>query len=214
MTIQLRLSGGASNALSAGSLGGQMSSTVVTSDVLENVFDNLSRSEVLLGRTEYRCLYVYNAGATTVYGVTIELTTNPTVSQLGLGLDLVGKGNGSTTGVAQSIAAEDITPTGLRYFSEATATNDGPYLTVVLPIGILKTGECVAFWLKRVSESGFNAPVTANLAITYSSGGLPVESSTVLTDGGAIGELIKLEVLTAPFYISTARIGFSEMSAP
>ena len=40
MALQYRLSGGANNASPNGSLGGIMSNTQITTDVLENLFDN------------------------------------------------------------------------------------------------------------------------------------------------------------------------------
>lgn len=207
MTIGISFSGGQNNTTQSGSLGGQRSDTLVTSDTSENFFDNISRTEGLIGKTEYRCGYIYNPDATTYTGITIQLTTNPLLSQISLGLDPVGKGDGRTSGVAQIIVTEDTTPTGVGWFSE-TNVNDGAYDTVILPIGILRQGECVPFWMKRKTEQGVDQVITFNFVITHDAQSITGET---YSDGGAFGELIKVSLSAPPFLIGTARIGFSEI---
>jgi|GEM_PF-6537689 len=207
---ELRLSGGSSNNDPKGSLGGIMSSTAVTDNTLENAFDNITRSEALTGKTEYRCFYVYNPSGSPINGVTIEITTNPVLTEISGALDTVGKGDGSTSGVAQSIATEDTTPSGLKFFSEDADSPDGPYDTVVLPIGLLKAGEGVPFWLKRVTEQGAQQVLSISFKITYYTDTLPSED---VIDGGAIGEIISAPVVqaTGTFEVGTARVGFGDI---
>lgn len=212
MTLVFSISGGEFNTSPKGSLGGQRSDTTIISDDPQNFYDDISRTEGLIGKTEYRCGYIYNPDVNTYTGVTLQLLSNPALSQVSLGLDPVGKGNGRTTGIATSIATEDSTPTGVTFFGEDN-TDDGPfagqaYDTVILPIGLLRQGECVAFWLKRKTEQGASQTITFNFTITHDEVTLPIAT---FADGGAFGELLSVSVSSGAFLIGTARIGFSQI---
>jgi len=211
MAVEFRLSGGANNTNPNGSLGGIMSTTTITSDVLENLFDNVRRNEALVGRTEYRCIYVINT-TSHISGATIEITTNPVLTLASAGLDAAGKGDGILTGIAQIISTEDTTPTNVKFFGEDILSADGPFDTVVLPLGLLKANEAVPIWLKRVTEQGQQQTITFNLVVTHDAVTLPGED---VDDGGAIGELIKItKQTTGTFLIGTAQIGFSDIASP
>lgn len=207
MTIGISLAGGQLNSAPKGSLGGQRSDTLVIDNTSQNLFDDVSRSEGLVGKTEYRAAYIYNPDATTYTGVTLELSTNPALSQVSIGLDPSGKGDGRTTGIAPTIATEDVTPTGVTFFGEENA-DDGAWDTVRIPIGMLRQGEGVPFWLKRKTEQGASQTITFNLLINHDATALPGET---VDDGGAFGELLKVSILASPFLIGTARIGLSEI---
>jgi len=210
MAIELRLSGGQNNQSPNGSLGGQRSDTIITDDVLENLFDNIKRNEALTGRTEFRCFYIFNTGGSHVSGVVIEITINPAISIVSIGLDSTGKGDGRNNGIATTIATEDTVPTGVKFFGEDTASADGPFDSVKLPLGLLKSGEGVAVWLKRVTEKGASQTITLNLVVTHDAVTLPGKS---VDDGGAIGEMIKVTKQgTGTFTIGKARIGFSDIA--
>lgn len=212
MTLSIRFSGGQNNSQPDGSLGGQRSDTAITDNTLNNLFDAITRAEALTGKTEFRCFYVYNTtSASHLSGVTVEVTTNAPVSHVALGLDPAGKGDGRTTGIATTIVTEDTTPTGVKFFGEDTASSDGPYDTVRLPIGLLKNGEGVPVWIKRVTEKGAAQTITVVMTVTHDSVTLPGKN---VDDGGAIGELIKVTTqVTGTFKIGTARIGFSNIAA-
>jgi len=164
MAVEFRLSGGANNSNPNGSLGGIMSTTLITTDVLENLFDNIKRNEALVGRTEYRCIYVVNT-TSHISGATIEITTNPTITLASAGLDAAGKGDGILIGVAQTISTEDTTPTNVKFFGEDILSADGPFDTVVLPLGLLKANEAVPIWLKRVTEQGAQQTITLSFTL-------------------------------------------------
>lgn len=208
MAIVISLSGGQLNTQPVGSLGGQRSDTVVVSDTDANFFDDISRSEGLIGKTEYRCGYIYNPDATTYTGVIVELLTNPGITQVSIGLDSAGKGDGRTGGIATSIITEDETPSNVKFFGEENP-DDGPYDTVRLPIGMLRQGEGVPFWLKRKTEEGGTQVVTFDFGITHDAVTLPGQQ---VDDGGAFGELINVVIAASPFSIGTARMGFSEIA--
>lgn len=208
MVMGINLSGGQFNTAPKGSLGGQRSDTVIVTDVSQNFFDDISRSEGLVGKTEYRCGYVYNPDVTTYTGVTLELTTNPALSQVSIGLDPIGKGDGRNNGIATNITTEDSTPTGVQFFGEENP-DDGAWDTVRIPIGLLRQGEGVAFWLKRKTEQGASQTITFNLTIDHDATSLP---GATFDDGGAFGEMLKVTKQAAgTFLIGTARIGFSQI---
>ena len=210
MAVQLRLSGGENNTAPNGSLGGQMSDTVITTDVLQNLFDNIKRNEALTGRTEFRCFYVFNTGAGHISGATVEISANPALSIVSPGLDSAGKGDGRNNGVATTIATEDTTPSNVKFFGEDTLSADGPFDSVTLPLGLLKSGEGVPVWLKRVTEKGASQTITLDVTITHDAVTLPGKT---IDDGGAIGELIKVtKQATGTFLIGTARIGFADIA--
>jgi len=209
MALEFRLSGGENNTDPNGSIGGQRSDTLVTTDVLENLFDNITRNEALQGRTEYRCIYIYNTGAGHLSGVTVEVSVNPGVTIFSKGLDPAGKGDGRTTGIATTIATEDTTPVGVKFFGEDILSADGPFDTVILPIGLLFSGEGSPIWLKRVTETGIAQTINVTLAVKHDAVTLP---AVTVDDGGAIGEYIAVTTtVTGQFKIGTARIGFSNI---
>ena len=205
-TLVLSLSGGSVNASPNGSLGGERSSTTITTDILQNILDNITRNEALVGRTEYRCIYVYNSSGTET-SVTIESTGHPTLTNIAIGLDPAGKGNGTTNGVATIIASESIVPTGVKFFG---VESDGSYAgKLILPIGVLKAGESVAVWLKRQTETGPQSTITFNLVLQYNQN---ITAGHSVDDGGAIGEIIDVDVVpTGGYVIGTARVGFSDL---
>jgi hypothetical protein len=208
LAIQIRLSGGQNNASPIGSLGGQRSDTSVVTDTDQNFFDNITRTEGLIGKTEYRCGYVWNPDATTATGVIIELSTNPALTQVSIGLDPVGKGDGRTTAIAQTIATEDTVPSGVRFFGEENP-DDGAWDTVKLPLGILRQNEGVPFWLKRKTEQGAAQTITFNLDVVHDATSLTGET---YDDGGAFGELLRATTTASgQFQIGTARVDFSDV---
>jgi hypothetical protein len=210
--IKIRLSGGQNNTNPKGSIGGNRSDTDVTTDVLENLFDNITRNEALLGRTEHRCIYIWNDSGTPSTGTVLRISTNPAITRISVGLDIAGKGDGRLTGIAETLVTEDQTPTGVKFFGEDTDSSDGPWDTVVLPIGFLNAGESVPVWLKRVSEKGIEQEVTLTMEVEHDSVTLPGED---IDDGSAIGELFKVSTQdTGTFLIDVARIGFADIGAP
>ena len=115
-TIQIRLSGGQFNIDPKGSIGGNRSDTSVVTDVLQNLFDDIKRNEALLGRTEYRCIYVWNNSGTPSTGTIIHVEINPSPSRISIGLAPQGKGDGRLTGIAETLVTEDQTPVGVKFF--------------------------------------------------------------------------------------------------
>ncbi len=121
-----------------------------------NVFDSVTPINSLIGSVEYRCLYIKNAGTVTVNDARVwikQLTTGP--DELDIGLDPAGAGNGSTTGVATTIAVETDAPAGVT-FSRPLSYNTG------LIIGTLAPGQAIAFWERRTVPANTVGDIVGN----------------------------------------------------
>ena len=65
--ISIVLSGGSGNLDPNDCLGGNPSATPVISTTLNNLFDDISPDQANIGHEDYRCLYLFNDGDTTIY---------------------------------------------------------------------------------------------------------------------------------------------------
>ncbi len=108
------------------------------------VFGQVTTTMALVGDVQYRCLYFKNNHATlTANDVRLYVhAPAPLPQTIELGLDPAGVGNGSTTGVAQTIATPATPPVGV-VFSAPTQAVNGILLGTIAPL------QSVAFWQKR-----------------------------------------------------------------
>lgn len=167
--IQKRLSGGASNNDPNLSLGGKMSSTSIVNNALQNLFDNVSSAERASGVTDYRCFYLMNAHSTESLEDAVIFISAQTPSEdtdIEIGLDPAGVGDGDTTGVATDIPDETYPPDGVAFSAPANAGTG-------LSIGTMGPGDAVAVWVKRTVEPG--AAAASNDPFTLRVIGTPVE---------------------------------------
>ena len=157
--IKFYLSGGAGNSDPDVSLGGAKSTTEITDNSLNNLFDNVSGAEHVVGDTEYRCFFVKNDSAEVAYNVKIYIETNtPAVDDTAeIGLDLAGVGDSADT-----VADEDTAPSPAVTFSTANSYANA------LDIGTLGAGQSHAVWVKRIVSAGSTAQAnnTATLKVS------------------------------------------------
>lgn len=74
--ISIVLSGGSSNVLPALSLGGDPSNQIVIAGI-NNLFDDISTAETVVGLIDYRCIYIFNDNITdSFYNVELSLNNN------------------------------------------------------------------------------------------------------------------------------------------
>ena len=138
--IQYRLSGGASNAVTASSLGGVKSSVAAS-----NYIDDVSSAEASAGDTEYRCVYVHNNhGTLSLIGAKVFIQTNTPSSDTDVA---IGLGSSAINGTEQTVANESTAPTGVS-FSAPTTFAGG------LAIGDLAAGAHKAVWVRRTVNAG------------------------------------------------------------
>jgi hypothetical protein len=139
--IQYRLSGGASNASPAASLGGAKSSNAVPAAI----FDDVSSAEAAAGDTEYRCVYVHNAHAslTLIGAVLFILANTPSTSTT---VD-IGVGTSAVNATEQSVADESTAPSGVTF---AAAANQAAGIA----LGDIPAGQSRAVWVRRTISAG------------------------------------------------------------
>jgi hypothetical protein len=124
---------------------GNQSDTITVSALSNELWDDIGKAESYDGDTEYRCLYVTNAHDTDPFiGAKIYIGSDPSgADSLQIGLDLAGTGDGSSTGVADTVADENTAPDPAVSFSAPTAIGSA------LSLGQLDAGEARAIWQKR-----------------------------------------------------------------
>ncbi len=153
--IEARLSVGAANFDPDSALGGVMSTLVIPTALLLNLFDHVTSGELSAGDTEYRCYYIFNNHATDAWDTAklyIQTDSPSSDSVLDIGLDAAGLGDGISTGVATTIVDESTAP-GSVTFSHPTTFAGG------LVLGDVAAGEGHAIWVRRIiSSSGSSAP--------------------------------------------------------
>lgn len=118
---------------------------VTVTHITAGLFANIGGIEAALGSTKYRCFYIRNDHvADTLMNVSLWITRQPsdTGAMVAIGLDPVGIGDGSATGVAVTIVDEDTAPVGVVFTAPITQGT-------ALQIGNLLTGEVQAVWVRR-----------------------------------------------------------------
>lgn len=155
MAIALRTSsttaGGTANATS---LGGRPSASA-PSTASAGYWSNITSAQNDSGRTDYRCLFLYNSGVSTINNVIVTASN---------------KGGGSTVTVAASSVA---TNTFASYTTAVIATDTtapaitGSYAGSV-NIGTLTPGQVKAVWFRRITAAKTAASTGDTCAIVIS----------------------------------------------
>ena len=136
-TLELRLTGGASNTDPDASLGGVSSTTAISSTALNNLFANVSAADRSGGSVKYRALSIYNSGDASATSVTAYMSTitSSTDSDLAFGLD-------STTG---TIADEDTAPSGVSFANYTSSSK--------LSISDIASSGAQRIWIRRTTQA-------------------------------------------------------------
>lgn len=143
--LVLRFSGGSGNTDPNAALGGAKSTTAVTDNVINNLWDNVSGTESNAGDTEYRCGYIHNAHATlTAENVRIYISTDTTsaTEEVDIGL-----GTAAVNATEQTVADESTAPSGVTFSHPST------YAGGLAPSNI-PAGQHKSVWFRRVVNSG------------------------------------------------------------
>ena len=154
--IKLKLAvttGSAGNSVAQGnvnnSLGKYISTTEITDNTLNNLFDNISGAENLASTVDYRCIFIHNSHATitaTIMAIYLSSEVSGGAS-ISIGLDTTGAMVlGSAPVQALTIASETTAPVGVS-FSAPTTLGTG------LSIGSLQAGYVYAVWVRRTAAN-------------------------------------------------------------
>lgn len=146
--IKYRLSGGSGNTDVNASLGGVKSSTEITDNVDNNLFDDVSGAEHTAGRTEYRCIYVHNNhGSLTLTNAVVWIQSDTSGADSDLSISV---GTAAVNGTEQTVGNETTAPTGSAgTFSDAAVSR-----ATGLALGDIPAGQHKAVWLRRTVTAG------------------------------------------------------------
>lgn len=131
------------------SLGKYISTTQLTDNILNNLFDDISGAENAASTVDYRCIFIHNSHASlnmlsTVIWLQSEVAGGASIQ---IGLDPGGVVPiGQASAQAQTIANETTAPGGVS-FSAPTTSGTG------LNIGTIQAGYCQAVWVKRIAAN-------------------------------------------------------------
>ena len=162
------LSGGAANDDPELAIGGAKSSEEISGTALNNLFDDNSGVEAAAGRTEYRCLYVENTGATTWVDPVMwipaadqpHIVDSPytlTGETIQFGMSNQGK-NATATAVANDTSA----PAGVSFADPATK---GTATALTTPD--YAQNDYIGVWFKRIvpAEQPYSGSTTFSAII-------------------------------------------------
>jgi hypothetical protein len=148
-----RLSGGAGNADPDASLGGVMSATEVGAGP-GNLFDDATGDETAAGDTEYRGVYVYNAG-----DVDLQNAVAWIVDEAGAGADIeLAVADEAVGATMETIANENTAPAGPA-FQEAPNKAGG------IALGTIPAASRRGVWIKRAIAPGTPADNAAGFTL-------------------------------------------------
>jgi hypothetical protein len=151
LSIKTGAKGNDAGSTPAGSLGKYISTTQITDNTLNNLFDDVSGDENAASDVEYRCIFVHNAHATLTWvgakvwlsaevagGAAIEIAID----------DEVDSPIDQAAAQADLIADESTAPgAGVGAFSGPTSKGAG------LDLGDIAPGYCRAIWVKRTAAN-------------------------------------------------------------
>lgn len=149
--IKFILSGGGTNVDPNAALGGAISTqagAIITTDTLNNVWDDVSGGESSTGDTEYRAIFVKNTHGTLTYtGAKIWISSNTTSADDTIEIALADEGINNTI---ETIADESTPPSGPT-FSAPNSFGTG------LTLGNITAGSAHGVWIKRIVNSSAQA---------------------------------------------------------
>ena len=175
-TLEFRLTGGSTNSDPNASLGGVMSSTSIdSSTVMNNLFDNVNPEEASNGDTEYRAIDIYNSGDASgeVVEMWIDQETSSADTHLEIAYDTTAKDGSdvdsechTASWSGEAVADEDTAPSNAN--SGFTQHLSGSKLAMPASQKI-PPSEAVRVWVRRVVQSeATNTPSdTGTLAVQY-----------------------------------------------
>jgi hypothetical protein len=121
-----------------------VTNTIVVSNWDNKLFDDVTKAQALAGDTNYRCIYLKNTHASdTATNVSVWINQDtPGGDTISIGSDPAGVGDGSSTGVATTIANEATAPGGVTFSQPLTEV-------AAINLGTFTTGTGRALWIKR-----------------------------------------------------------------
>lgn len=132
------------------SLGKYISTTEITDNTLNNLFDDISGDENAASTVDYRCIFVHNSHASLTYlspkvWLSAEVANGASVA---IAIDdITASAIGASGAQAAEIATETSAPSGVGSFSSPTTKGSG------LSLGDIPAGQTRAVWVKRTAAN-------------------------------------------------------------
>lgn len=145
----------------ATSLGDQISTTTITDNTLNNLFDDISGAENAASTVDYRCIFVHNSNsANTLQNAAAWLSAETAGgASIAIGVDTTAASAiGSASAQALTVANETTAPAGVT-FSSPTTFGTG------ISLGSIPAGSCRAIWIRRTAA---NTAALSNDGVTIS----------------------------------------------
>jgi hypothetical protein len=150
-SVKTGSAGNSTSGTAAGSLGKYISTTEITDNTLNNLFDDITGDENAASDVEYRCIFIHNAhGSLTWQNVVVWLYSEVAGgASIAIAVDnIAASAIGSASAQADEIADEGTAPgTGVGSFSSPTSKGTG------LSIGSIPAGQCRAIWIRRTAAN-------------------------------------------------------------
>lgn len=137
--------------------------TVTIANIANSIFDDISKVESNTGESEYRCLYLKNAGTVATVDLIDEIvlfikTQTAGADSISIGLDPGGKNTAPT-----AVANEDTAPSGVTFTAPSSAASG-------LAVGALDATDYYPFWIKRTVPAATRTATAANTFVLEADG--------------------------------------------
>jgi len=165
--IKFYLTGGSTNTDADASLGGAPNFTTgeITTDELNNIFDDVSASESESGDTEYRCIAVKNTNATIdLADSKVFVVTQPSESTITLAFEE------PASDTVQTIADESTAPETVVFSSPTEYLNGIDVNSESGADGTVVKEKWFGLWIKRVVSASASAKANDYFEITLQGG--------------------------------------------
>lgn len=133
------------------SLGKYISTTEITTNVLNNLFDDVTGQENADSDVEYRCIFIHNSHGSLTYldpkvWISAEVAGGASVA-IAIDTNFAASAIGSASAQATEIATEGTAPSPALTFTSPTTYATG------LSLGNLASGFCKAVWIRRTAAN-------------------------------------------------------------
>jgi hypothetical protein len=153
--------GNTTGGTAAGSLGDQISTTVITDATLNALFDDISGAENAASEAEYRCIFIHNSNAANALQNAVMWLSSEVAGGASIAIatdNIAASAIGSGSAQATTIANEDTAPTGVSAFVSPTTSG------TALSLGTIGAGQCKAVWVRRTAA---NSAALNNDGVTW-----------------------------------------------
>lgn len=148
-SIKTGTAGNQSAGNAAGSLGKYISTTQITDNTLNNLFDDISGTENQANTVDYRCEFIHNAHASLTLLAPVAWISSEVAGGASIALSVdttAASAIGSASAQAKEIANETTAPTS-QTFSAPTTKGAG------LALSDIPSGQCKALWWRRTAAN-------------------------------------------------------------